>query len=44
MSRIILPVALAGVLAVPALGQGVDPILATWKVNLEKSTYNGTFF
>jgi hypothetical protein len=38
MSRIILAVALAGILGVPALGQGVDPLLGTWKLNLEKST------
>jgi hypothetical protein len=25
----------------PAFGQGVDPIVGTWKLNLEKSTYVG---
>jgi hypothetical protein len=27
-------------LTLPAFGQGVDPILGTWKLNLEKSTTN----
>jgi hypothetical protein len=38
MSRIILACALAGILAVPAFGQGVDPLIGTWKMNVEKST------
>jgi hypothetical protein len=38
MHRIILACALAGVLGVPAFGQGVDPYIGTWKINLEKST------
>jgi hypothetical protein len=41
MRRIILACALAGILGVPAFGQGVDPIIGTWKLNLEKSTYTG---
>jgi hypothetical protein len=41
MRRIILAVALAGVLAVPAFGQGVDRLIGTWKLNLEKSTFTG---
>jgi hypothetical protein len=39
MRRIILACALAGVLAVPALGQGVDPILGTWRLNVEESQF-----
>jgi hypothetical protein len=38
MSRIIIIGALAGILALPAFGQGVDPLVGTWKLNLEKST------
>jgi hypothetical protein len=41
MSRTIIICALAGILAVPAFGQGVDPLIGTWKLNLEKSTYIG---
>jgi hypothetical protein len=26
----------------PAFGQGVDPLIGTWKLNLEKSTFIGT--
>jgi hypothetical protein len=44
MKRFCLGVVIAAGLTLPAFGQGVDPILGTWKVNLEKSTYNGTFF
>jgi hypothetical protein len=36
--RIILVCALAGILGVPAFGQGVDPLLGTWRLNVEKST------
>jgi hypothetical protein len=28
-------------LTLPAFGQGVDPLLGTWKLNLEKSTFTG---
>ncbi len=38
MSRIVFACALAGVLSVPAFGQGVDPLIGTWKFNPEKST------
>ena len=41
MSRIILSCALAGILGVPAFGQAVDPLIGTWKLNLEKSTFTG---
>jgi hypothetical protein len=41
MSRIIFACAIAGVLAGPAFGQGVDPLIGTWKLNLEKSTFVG---
>jgi hypothetical protein len=27
-------------LTLPAFSQGVDPVLGTWKLNLEKSTAN----
>jgi hypothetical protein len=42
MRRIILACALAGILSVSAFGQGVDPLIGTWKLNPEKSTYVGT--
>jgi hypothetical protein len=38
MRRIILACAIAGALAGPALGQGVDPLIGTWKLNAAKST------
>jgi hypothetical protein len=41
MRRIILAFAFAGILGVPAFGQGVDPLIGTWKLNLEKSTSTG---
>jgi hypothetical protein len=41
MSRIILACALAGVLALPAFGQGVDPLIGSWKMNIGKSTATG---
>jgi hypothetical protein len=28
-------------LTLPASGQGVDPLIGTWKLNLEKSTFTG---
>jgi hypothetical protein len=28
-------------LTLPAFGQGIDPLIGTWKLNLEKSTYTG---
>jgi hypothetical protein len=41
MRRIIIAVALAGVIAVPAFGQDVDPLIGTWKLNVEKPTFVG---
>jgi hypothetical protein len=41
MSRIVLASAIASVLAVPAFGQGVDPLIGTWKMNPAKSTVAG---
>jgi hypothetical protein len=32
----------AVIVASPAFGQGVDPLVGTWKLNLEKSTFIGT--
>jgi hypothetical protein len=33
--------AIAGlIIASPAFGQGIDPLIGTWKLNLEKSTYS----
>jgi hypothetical protein len=29
-------------LTLPAFGQGVDPLLGTWKLNLEKTTWTGS--
>jgi hypothetical protein len=40
MYRIILACAIAGVLGAPAFGQNVDPLIGTWKLNVEKSTSN----
>jgi hypothetical protein len=37
MRCIILACAIAGILGVPAFGQGVDPLLGRWKLNVEKS-------
>jgi hypothetical protein len=42
MRRITLAWALVGVLGVPAFGQGVDPVVGTWKLSLDKSTYVGS--
>jgi hypothetical protein len=28
-------------MTLPAFGQGVDPLIGTWKLNLEKSTFTG---
>jgi hypothetical protein len=44
MSRIIIACALAGILGVPAFGQGVDPLIGSWKLNLEKSTSTAPLF
>jgi predicted Zn-dependent peptidase len=32
-------VVIAGNLALPALRQGVDPLIGSWKINFEKSTF-----
>ena len=40
MRRVLMCAAFAGVLVVPAFGQDVDPLIGTWKINLEKSTAN----
>jgi hypothetical protein len=40
MKRTILALAFF-TLAFPAFGQGVDPYIGTWKLNLEKSTFTG---
>jgi hypothetical protein len=37
MRRIIIALALAGILGVPAFGQGLDPLIGSWKLNVEKS-------
>jgi hypothetical protein len=34
-------VILAAILGGPAFGQGIDPLIGTWKLNLEKSTSTG---
>jgi hypothetical protein len=41
MRCIIVACALASILGVPAFGQGVDPLIGTWKFNPEKSTLVG---
>jgi hypothetical protein len=40
MKQLGLGVIVALALTLPASGQGVDPIIGTWKLNLEKSTAN----
>jgi hypothetical protein len=40
MRRIIVACALTSILGVPSFGQGVDPLIGTWKFNAEKSTAN----
>jgi hypothetical protein len=40
MKRTILALAFF-TLTLPAFGQGVDPLIGTWKLNLEKSTFTG---
>jgi hypothetical protein len=32
---------IAAIFAMPAKAQGVDPLIGTWKLNLEKSTFTG---
>jgi hypothetical protein len=41
MKQICLGVVIAAGLTLPALGQGVDPLIGTWKLNVEKSTQVG---
>jgi hypothetical protein len=41
MKRLCLGVVVAIGLTFPAFGQGVDPRVGTWKINLEKSTWGG---
>jgi hypothetical protein len=36
--RVILACALAGILGSSAFGQGVDPLVGTWKLNVDRST------
>jgi hypothetical protein len=38
MKRLGLGIIVAIVLTLPAFGQGVDPLIGTWKLNFEKST------
>jgi hypothetical protein len=41
MKHVCLGVVIAAGLTLPAFGQGVDPLIGTWKMNLEKSTAVG---
>jgi hypothetical protein len=41
MKRLCLGVVVAAGLTLPAFGQGVDPLIGTWKLNLEQSTSTG---
>jgi hypothetical protein len=41
MRSIVLTTAALSVIETSAFGQGVDPIIGTWKLNVEKSTYIG---
>jgi hypothetical protein len=41
MGKLCLGIIVAIGSTLPAFGQGVDPIIGTWKLNLEKSTYTG---
>jgi hypothetical protein len=41
MKQLCLGVVVAAGLTLPAFGQGVDPYIGTWKLNLEKSTFVG---
>jgi hypothetical protein len=42
MNQFCLGIIVAIGLTLPAFGQGVDPILGTWKMNADKSTFVGT--
>jgi hypothetical protein len=41
MKRSCLGFIIAAGLTLPAFGQGVDPLVGSWKLNLEKSTFVG---
>ena len=41
MKRLCVGIIVAISLSLPAFGQGVDPLIGTWKLNLEKSTSIG---
>jgi hypothetical protein len=41
MKQFCLGAVVAAGLTLPAFGQGVDPPIGTWKLNLEKSTFTG---
>jgi hypothetical protein len=41
MKQFCLSIIVAIGLTLPAFGQGVDPLIGTWKLNLEKSTFIG---
>jgi hypothetical protein len=41
MKRLGLGIIVAIGLTLPAFGQGVDPLIGTWKLNCEKSTGSG---
>jgi hypothetical protein len=41
MKQLALGIIVAIGLTLPAFGQGVDPLVGTWKLNVEKSTYVG---
>jgi hypothetical protein len=42
MKQFCLGIIVAIGLTLPAFGQGVDPLIGTWKMNVEKSTFVGT--
>jgi hypothetical protein len=42
MKRLCLGIIVAIGLTLPAFGQGIDPLIGSWKLNLEKSTSEGT--
>ena len=44
MKRLCLGIAMAIGLTLPAFGQGVDPLIGTWRFNPEKSTTTGLPF
>jgi hypothetical protein len=42
MKRFCLGIIVAIGVTLPAFGQGADPVIGTWRLNVEKSTYVGT--